>query len=120
MRCFTASEISYCMSKAKPHLHFGGRFAAKEALVKALRLAWESGYSLKNIEIEVDNVGGPVARLTGVVKRAAEELRVTDISVSISHSEHYAVAHAVVLCGSVEETSKQSRSEPVDEPTRRR
>ncbi len=90
-RVFTEQEIAYCQSKpASMYAHFAGRFAAKEAVAKALgrSLGW------REVSIENDSLGKPQAVLTGAAARAAEGGKVL---VSISHSRDYAVAHAVYL-----------------------
>ncbi|MBT3275395.1 MAG: holo-ACP synthase [Spirochaetales bacterium] len=97
-RCFSDSEITYCQSKAKPAIHFTGRFAAKEAAAKALGLAWKEGLSWKNIVIESESGNAPVVHFLGYADEAAAKLGITDISVSISHCETYAVAHVVAVC----------------------
>lgn len=91
VRVFTEAEIAYCRSKpASMYAHFAGRFAAKEAVAKALgrSLGW------REVSIENDPLGKPRAVLTGAAARAAEGGQVL---VSISHSRDYAVAHAVFL-----------------------
>ncbi len=90
-RLFTEEEIAYCRSKpASEYAHLAGRFAAKEAVAKAL------GRSLSWQEVAVHNTpsGKPVVVLKG---RAREALADRKIMLSISHSRNYAVAYAV-LC----------------------
>ncbi len=95
-RHFTAKEIEYC--GAKPHgiLHFAGCFAAKEAVYKALKMRWEAGFSWKNIEIGHDLSGVPQVILAGTALSRFADSRLTDIEVSISHTESYAAASAVL------------------------
>lgn len=90
-RCFTEREAAYCASRAFPPQHFAARFAAKEAVGKALGLGmtrWR--------EVEVVRTGGPPRiALTGRYARRADELGVTGITVSLTHSRGMAAAVAV-------------------------
>jgi len=94
---FTPSEIEYCEAKRYPARHFAARFAAKEALFKAL-----AGSSSRDFwrEVEVTRAPGAPPRLLlhGSVKEAADRLGVKDILVSISHTDSLAAA-SVVLQG---------------------
>ncbi len=95
-RHFTGDEISYCKSKSVSAPHFAGRFAAKEAVFKALRMEWKSGFSWKNIEIHNENPGYPVVSLS---KSALEYFKGTgfsSIEISISLTKDYAAASAIV------------------------
>ncbi len=88
-RIFTIDEIDYCQQQVRPALHFAGRFAAKEAVKKAL---YSSGIRVpvlfKQIQIDRDPTGAPIVRLTGLNH---------NICVSISHTACYAMATAVML-----------------------
>ncbi|MEC8855764.1 MAG: holo-ACP synthase [Chloroflexota bacterium] len=90
-RVFTSDEIAYCRSRA-PNL--AGRFAAKEATMKALGTGVR-GVSWRDIEIVRAESGAPSVQLHGRAEKRAELLQVVDISVSISHSREYAVAFVV-------------------------
>ena len=95
-RLLGEAERAALTEHANPGPHYAGRFAAKEAVMKALGTGWAQGVHWDQIEILNDDSGAPVAHLTG---RAAERLREmggTRLHVSISHSKHYAVAQAVV------------------------
>ena len=91
-RVYTPGEISYCRGRA-PNL--AGRFAAKEATMKALGTGVH-GVSWKDIEVVRHESGAPSVLLHGRGKRRAQHLGVRDISLSISHSRDYAVAFVVV------------------------
>src|SRR5271170_2170867 len=82
-RVFTAREIAYCRSKKYPWQHFAVRFAAKEAVWKALD---RDGISLKDISVSRDARGKPGVLING--KKAPS------LKLSLSHSDHYAVAVA--------------------------
>ncbi len=95
-RIFTEKEIIYCKSKPSPVTSLAGRFAAKEAVFKALgvkpgKCRW------KEIEIIVNKVGRPGVVLYGKAKVLAGKNGIKEISLSISHSRDYAVAFAVAL-----------------------
>ncbi len=86
-RVFTPVEISYCRGKRNAAQHFAVRFAAKEAVYKALGRA---GVPHKHIWIEKLSNGKPVIRLGGALKRLERK-----VSVSLSHTAEYAVAMAL-------------------------
>jgi holo-[acyl-carrier protein] synthase len=90
-RIFTPGEIEYCRGRA---LNLAGRFAAKEATMKALGTGVR-GVSWKDIEVVRADSGAPSVKLHGRAEKRAERLQVTEISVSISHSREYAVAFVV-------------------------
>ena len=90
-RLFTPNEIDYCRGRA-PNL--AGRFAAKEATMKALGTGVR-GVSWKDIEVVRADSGAPSVKLYGRAENRAEWLHVVEISVSISHSREYAVAFVV-------------------------
>ena len=90
-RVFTPDEIAYCRGRA-PNL--AGRFAAKEATMKALGTGGR-GVSWKDIEVIRAESGAPSVKLHGRAKARAERLQVVEISLSISHSREFAVAFVV-------------------------
>jgi holo-[acyl-carrier protein] synthase len=95
-RWFTPREIDYCSGKAVPSRHFAARFAAKEAVVKALPLAWSGSLPWRSIEIINDQSGAPSVRLSGAYCEAASAAGIGEIRVSLSHCDEYAVAFALV------------------------
>ncbi|MCH8800826.1 MAG: holo-ACP synthase [Chloroflexi bacterium] len=90
-RVFTPDEIAYCRGRA-PNL--AGRFAAKEATMKALGTGVR-GVNWKDIEVVRAESGAPSVKLHGRAEQRAERLRVGEISLSISHCREYAVAFVV-------------------------
>ena len=90
-RIFTPDEIAYCRGRS-PNL--AGRFAAKEATMKALGTGVR-GVGWKDIEVIRAESGAPSVKLHGRAKARAEMLRVSDLSLSISHSREVAVAFVV-------------------------
>ena len=86
-RVFTAAEREYSARRARPARHLAARFAAKEAVVKALGL---SGFGLGEIEVVAGEP--PTIRLSG---RAAEVAAGREIEISLTHSRDYAAAVAI-------------------------
>jgi holo-[acyl-carrier protein] synthase len=95
-RWYTAREIDYCSGKAVPSRHFAARFAAKEAVAKALPMAWDGPLSWRSIEIINDPGGAPSVSLSGALLEAAKRAGVGEIRVSLSHCDEYAIAFALV------------------------
>lgn len=87
-RVFTGAEREYAAARARPGRHLAARFAAKEAVVKALGLSGGFGFR----EIEVVAGEPPTVRLSGRAAAAAESLRV---DISLTHSRDNAAAVAV-------------------------
>ncbi|MGO9161719.1 MAG: holo-ACP synthase [Streptosporangiaceae bacterium] len=100
-RWFTAREIDYCSGKAVPSRHFAARFAAKEAVAKALPMAWDGPLPWRSIEIINEPRGAPSVSLSGVLLDAATRAGVGEIRVSLSHCDEYAVAFALVAVAGV-------------------
>ena len=94
---FTPSEIAYCEAKRYPARHFAARFAAKEALFKALAESAPAGL-FRDVEVERTDDSPPRLVLHGRVREAAERLGVKSILVSLSHTDALATA-SVVLQG---------------------
>jgi holo-[acyl-carrier protein] synthase len=94
-RVFTDNEIKYCQSKKRGYEHLAARFAAKEAVLKALGVGWPM-IPLKHVEVVNDpSTGSPEIRLYGKAKYLAASLQAHTIFISLSHSEHFATAFAV-------------------------
>ena len=91
-RIFTQKEQKYCLSHAKSARNFSGRFAAKEAVVKAIGTGIREGVSWLDIEIINDELGKPIVCLS---KRLEQQLPNSQILISISHSHNYATAIAI-------------------------
>ena len=92
-RCFTAAERAYCDGKPNPAQHYAGRFAAKEAVGKALG----SGVYFTWKEIEVRGRPKPGVHLSGRTARFAERLGAVRVELSMTHSRELAAAVAVVV-----------------------
>ena len=97
MECFTATERSMSALGAKRIEYLAGRFAAKEAVIKALGTGWSQGISRLEIEIQRLPSGEPSVVLHGECQEIAEELGITQWLLSISHTSSYAAASAIAL-----------------------
>jgi holo-[acyl-carrier protein] synthase len=94
-RWFTPSEIDYCTRMAVPSRHFAARMAAKEAVSKALPVAWDGPLPWRSIEIVTAADGAPSVVLAGALQDAAAGAGVRSIKVSLSHCDEYATAVAL-------------------------
>ncbi len=93
---FTPREIAYCRRKRRHEVHFAGRFAAKEAVLKALGTGL--GQLMRWTDVEVVNgpLGKPEVSLHGEVAASAARRGLAGIDVSLSHSAGLAIAGAVI------------------------
>jgi holo-[acyl-carrier protein] synthase len=94
-RVFTPEEISYCDSKARPAESYAGRFAAREATIKAL--GGYRGRRWLDISVTRDPTGAPAIRLDGNAKRRADALGISAVLISFSHERSNAVAFAIAV-----------------------
>lgn len=96
-RLFTDAERAYCERRARPAEHYAARFAAREAVLKALGTGF-AGMGFKDVEVVVDErTGAPSARLFGAAAARAQELGVQEVALSLSHTREVAVANAVLV-----------------------
>lgn len=94
-RVFTPAERAYCFESRTPHIRLSGRFAAKEAVMKALGTGWRGGVEWTDIETLPDAYGKPIARVSGTTAAIAREQGIGQFLVSISHAGQYATASVV-------------------------
>jgi holo-[acyl-carrier protein] synthase len=94
-RLYTPREIAYCEQFKNRAERFAARFAAKEAAFKALGTGWREGVRWLDVEVTHQPSGKPELVLTGRAEELARALGVTRMSVSLSHSNHYAVAQVI-------------------------
>ena len=93
-RCFTEHEREYAMRFAKPARRLAARFAGKEAVMKSLGTGWRRiGWK----EIEITGGGKPTVRMTGRADRRADFLGVTEVLVTITHTDTSALVMAVAV-----------------------
>jgi len=95
-RIFTPAEIAYCQSKANAGERFAGRFAAKEAAMKAIGTGWKRGVGWKDFEVVREASGRPVIRFSGVAAGFAERLGMKRALVSITHTAKQAIAEVIL------------------------
>ena len=94
-RLFTEDERMYCEHTARPAEHYAGRFAAREAVLKALGLGFGNGVGIGDVSVVRDDSGRPHALLAGRAAEVAREQGVREVALSISHTHDVAVANAV-------------------------
>ena len=95
-RVFTLSEREYCeKKKGNKYQSYAGRFAAKEALLKALGLGLR-GANWKEIEIKNDELGQPIINASGKLKNIASAKGVSKYFITISHTKEYAIAQVIL------------------------
>ncbi|MGD8376217.1 MAG: holo-ACP synthase [Acidobacteriota bacterium] len=94
-RVYREEEARYCRDGARPVERFAVRFAAKEAVMKALGTGWAAGVGFQQIEVVRDGGGAPSIRLHGEARRRAEAMGVQDVAISLSHTASCAVAFVV-------------------------
>ena len=94
-RIFTPLEIQYCERHRNSFERYAGRFAVKEAAMKALGTGWARG--VRWVDIEVTNLPGgkPTLRLSGAAGEFAARIGVKNISLSITHSGNLAFAQVI-------------------------
>lgn len=94
-RIYTAAEREYCLDGRVQVQRLAGRFAVKEAVMKALGTGWRGGIEWTDIETIADPLGKPVVSLHGQTAQAARDRGITHWLVSISHAGEYALASAI-------------------------
>jgi holo-[acyl-carrier protein] synthase len=96
-RIFTDGEIAYCTRRRDPVPHLAGRFAVKEAAMKALGTGHSRGVLWKDVEVVRPPGSPPQLRLHGGALRRAEAMQVRRSLVTITHSETLAMAQVLLL-----------------------
>jgi holo-[acyl-carrier protein] synthase len=96
-RVFLDGEIAYCTSMKFPARHYGARFAAKEAVSKAFGTGIGRQMGWRDIEVRRKPSGEPYVVLHGGANELAKKLGAAEVLVSLSHTDHYSVANAVVV-----------------------
>jgi holo-[acyl-carrier protein] synthase len=96
-RVYTPHEIQYCQARKQSTQHFAGRWAAKEAVLKALGTGWIRGISWRDVEVRTETSGRPTIVLRGGAKQAADAQGISEVLISISHCRTYATAYATAV-----------------------
>jgi len=94
-RIYTAQERAYCEQFKNKYERYAGRFAAKEAAMKALGTGWRRGVKWVDFEVVREMSGRPTIALGGQAKKIAEQIGVKRISVSITHTAVQALAQVI-------------------------
>jgi holo-[acyl-carrier protein] synthase len=95
-RIFTDLEVAYVERKANRFERYAGRFAAKEAGMKAIGTGWKRGVRWQDFEVANLPSGRPTLRLHGEAARIAEQMGVKNISLSITHTAELGMAHVIL------------------------
>ena len=96
-RVFTVNERSYCEGKGDAMWQsYAGRFAAKEAFLKALKTGWRGKITWQDIEVVSDPDGVPLFNITGEAKKILDKHEANRTHLSISHKKDHAVAQVIL------------------------
>jgi holo-[acyl-carrier protein] synthase len=95
-RVFTEGEVAYCQSMKFPARHFAARFAAKEALSKAFGTGIGKAMGWRDIDVRKKESGEPFVVLSGGAESLAEQRGIRSVLISLSHTDHHAVAVIVL------------------------
>lgn len=96
-RVFTDAEIAYCTQRREPAIHFAGRFAAKEAAMKALGTGHSPDVLWRSVEIVRGTEGPPQLRFHGGAKSHFDAMGATRSLLSITHADAVAVAQVLLI-----------------------
>lgn len=94
-RVYTPQEVDYCEQHKNKFERYAGRFAAKEAAMKALGTGWRYGVRWRDLETVREPSGKPMLRLEGVARDFADRMGVKNISLTITHSGNVALAQVI-------------------------
>lgn len=95
-RIYCKGEREFCRRRHDPVPFFAVRFAAKEALFKALATGWAGGVTWLDVEVQREGQGAPALVLRGKAQEISRQLGVRSIHLSLSHSEDSAVAVVIL------------------------
>ncbi|VAX40781.1 Holo-[acyl-carrier-protein] synthase [hydrothermal vent metagenome] len=96
-RLFTKAELEYAVGKKRETEHLAVRFAAKEAVLKALGTGWAQGIAWTDVEVTRDEAGRPGVALHRRAAQLAAERGIVSWLVSLSHTEQYAMASVIAV-----------------------
>lgn len=116
-KVFSEAERAYCDSRSNPSAHYAVRFAAKEAVVKALGTGFSEGIGVRDIEVERARNGRPSVVLSGAAREVAERLGVLEMALSMSYTKRDAVACALAMTKAAARATEK-RKDPMEELTR--
>jgi holo-[acyl-carrier protein] synthase len=96
LRVFTPTEQQYCNLHRDPVPHYAARFAAKEALFKALGTGWAKGVTWLDVEVQRERQDAPTMVLRGEAQKLSDAMGVQRTHLSLTHSENMAIAMVVL------------------------
>ena len=96
-RVYTPHEIEYCRSRKAATQHYAARWAAKEAVLKALGTGWRRGISWRDVEVRNEPGGRPVVSLRGGARDVTQRLGIKRMLISLSHCRSHATAYALAV-----------------------
>src|SRR5438105_2626753 len=99
-RVFTDQEVSYCENRATRFASYAARFAAKEAVMKALGTGWSDGIRWRDVEVVPGNSGAPTIQLHGRALERLREIGAVNAHVSLTHSGNMAIAQVILEANS--------------------
>jgi len=94
-RVYTLDEVAYCEQFKNRYERYAGRFAVKEAAMKALGTGWSRGVRWVDLEVVRQRSGRPTLSLKGEAKKIADALGVKNIAISITHTAEQAIAQVI-------------------------
>ena len=94
-RVFTLDEVAYCEQFKNKYERYAGRFAAKEAGMKALGTGWSRGVRWVDVEVVRQRGGRPTLELKGEARKIADGLGVKHVALSITHTVEQAIAQVI-------------------------
>ena len=106
-RVFTKEERMYCDRMARPAQHYAARFAAREAVLKALGTGFSQGIGFADVSVVRNEMGQPQAQLAGRAAEVAVERGVREVALSLSYTHDVAVANAVAVTDEVRPQQEQ-------------
>ena len=96
MRVFTSEEQRFCLARRDPAPHFAARFAAKEAVFKALGTGWSKGVTWLDVEVWRNEHDAPIILLHDTTSEIASLKGVARIHISLTHTDAWAAATAIL------------------------
>lgn len=98
-RIYTEREVLLCQGRRRSVEHFAARWAAKEAVMRALGSPWRRGLEWTDVEVREGDDGLPQVHLGGAVRELAEQRGARNIHLTIAHCRAYATATALAVRG---------------------
>lgn len=117
-RVFSEEERAYCDGTAAPEVHYATRFAAKEAVLKALGTGFSCGVGVRDVEVRRNTRGRPLVVLSGRAKEIARDQGVRELPLSLSYTHTDAVACALALTDEAAKAAER-RVDPREELAKR-